>query len=77
MINRIKKLIENYKKYTSFPVKSFNHIGMIYAFNSLWVDGIIIAPSSLTQLMDSISSFNKLNIYDTKNIYSEIRNSIN
>ena len=77
MINRIKKIIENYKKYTSFPVKSFNHIGMIYAFNSLWVNGIIIGPSSLTQLMDSISSFNKLNIYDTKNIYSEIRNSIN
>ena len=76
IINRIKNLIENYKEYTSFPVKSFNHIGMIYAFNSLWVSGIIIGPSSLNQLTDSISFFNNLNNCDTKNIYSEIRNSI-
>jgi len=76
IINKIKKLLENYKQYTSLPVSSFNHIGMIYAFNSLWVSGIIIGPSSLIQLTDSISFFNNLNNCDTKNIYSEIRNSI-
>ena len=50
---------------------------MIFSFNSLWVDGIIIGPSTITQLMDSILFFNKLKTYDTKNIYDRIRESIN
>ncbi|SVD25182.1 uncharacterized protein METZ01_LOCUS378036 [marine metagenome] len=49
---------------------------MIYAFNSLWVDGFIIGPSSLPQLMDSLLFFNKLKTYDTKIIYDKIRDSI-
>ena len=67
---------EKYNDDTSFPIKSFNHIGMIYAFNSLRVDSIIIGPSSITQLMDSLLFFNKLKTYDTKNIYDKIRDSI-
>ena len=76
IINKIKKLIEKYNDDTSFPIKSFNHIGMIYAFNSLRVDGIIIGPSSITQLMDSLLFFDKLKTYDTKNIYDKIIDSI-
>ena len=76
IINKINKLIEKYNDDTSFPIKSFNHIGMIYAFNSLRVDGIIIGPSSIAQLMDSLLFFDKLKTYDTKNIYDKIIDSI-
>jgi len=77
IINKIKKLIDKYNDGTSFPITSFNHIGMIYAFNSSWVDGIIVGPSSLTQLTDSLLFFNKLKTYYTKDIFDKIRDSIN
>ena len=72
-INKIDKFLIKKSKYPLRKITNFNHIGMIYAYNTSWVDGIIIGPSSIVKLEDTILFFKKLVNNDSTHIYENIK----
>jgi aryl-alcohol dehydrogenase-like predicted oxidoreductase len=56
----------------TIEVKSFNDIGMIHAYNNQEISGIIIGPSRINQLKDSIDFLHKLERVASYHMYKEI-----
>lgn len=54
------------------PITRFNQIGMINAYHHPLISGILIGPSKLEQLADSLKFFRQLKQESYQNIYREI-----
>lgn len=72
-VQRLSSLINSSELSGPFDIGSFNNLSLVYAYNSPEVSGIIIGPSKLEQLSDSINFYYKLIKTDSTIIYSKIR----
>ena len=74
--NLKQKIIRNFKS-SFWNINNFNHIAMIHAYNTSWVNGIIVGPSNLIKLKDTVLFYDKLVKNDSFNIYKIIINTFN
>jgi len=58
------------------PLKSFNHTGMVYAFFSPDIQGILIGPSNIEQLNDSFKFYKILQQEDFSDVFEALNNSL-
>jgi len=54
-------------------ITSMNHCGMIFAYHSPDLGGILIGPSRLEQLEDTIDFYQKLHQFDYKDVYDKVK----
>jgi len=75
IVPKVRKIIEkaNLKKGRS-PLHSFNHIGMIYAFYSPDIQGILIGPSKVEQLEDSLEFYENLQQENFADVFEGLNN---
>ena len=60
MQKALEELLNQYQNSTKTPVQNFNHCGMTFAYHSPDVKGILIGPSNVEQLKDSLDFYHKL-----------------
>lgn len=53
-------------------LSTMNHIGMLYAYHSPDVESILIGPSKLSQLQDSLEFFEYLQHFDYTDVYHQL-----
>ncbi len=54
-------------------LSTMNHLGMLYAYYSPDVESILIGPSKLSQLQDSLDFFEHLQHFDYTDVYHHLR----
>ena len=80
LIPKLQTLIPEINQAPKRPsIQSFNHCGLIYAFHSPDVKGVLLGCSRLEQLKDSVQFYRYLLEFDYKDVYlrliSLIRNA--
>jgi len=75
IVPKVRQIIAsaNLKKGRS-TLQSFNHIGMIYAFYSPDIQGILIGPSKIEQLKDSLKFYENLQKEDFSDVFAALIN---
>jgi aryl-alcohol dehydrogenase-like predicted oxidoreductase len=68
------EIINSTKNASDITLESFNHLGMINAYNDPNISGIIIGPSKLEQIKDTLNFFKLLEQVDTTRFYQQIKN---
>lgn len=69
----LKALIQQYRDHPKTPIKSFNHCGMVYAFHSPDIQGILLGTSRIEQLKDSIDLYERMVGNDYEGIYEQLK----
>jgi aryl-alcohol dehydrogenase-like predicted oxidoreductase len=74
LVGDIQKILPKWnEKLADNSISTFNELAMIYAFHSPNVEGILIGPSKLSQLQNTVSIFESLKSSDFyKEIYAEL-----
>ena len=72
-LKKIDKYIIRYSEFKDWEIKTFNQIGMIYGYNTPWVNGVIVGPTNLSKLKDTIRFYKQLVLKDSGNIYKAIK----
>ncbi len=73
-IRPLRKIIEEANSNDNRPpVSSFNHCGMAYAFHSPDIEGILLGPSRVDQLEDSLDFYASLKTYDYRDLYQSLK----
>lgn len=70
---KLQEIINYTQNANDITLKSFNHLSMINAYNDNNISGIIIGPSKLEQIKDSIKFFKLLEQVDTTKFYKKIK----
>ncbi|MCO6478211.1 MAG: aldo/keto reductase [Phaeodactylibacter sp.] len=69
----LRGIIEEANRKSNRPsVSSFNHCGMAYAFHSPDIEGILLGPSRMGQLEDSLNFYAALKTYDYQDLYQSL-----
>ena len=71
---KLLRIIDFSKETFDYEVKTLNHLNMIYAYNTPDISGIIIGPSKIEQLKDSIDYYEQLKRKDSIVLYTKIKN---
>lgn len=53
-------------------IESMNHCGMIFAYHSPDVAGILVGPSKVSQLEDTLNFYRHLHQFDFQNVYQKM-----
>lgn len=70
---KLNNLIDSSKNTLNGKIKNINHLGLVYAYNNIDISGVIIGPSKIEQLKDSLDFWVELEQNNTDNLCFSIK----
>lgn len=77
IVESLQKILKDANQKATRPkLKSMNHIGMLYAYHSADIEGILVGPSSSLQLHDTIEFYRSLQEFDYEDVFEKLKTSL-